>query len=88
MDIEGILFVSVPETYNESKQTVDEVMEKFGNAVRIYDYVVPRLTEVTKAIRQQTPMLVYEDKAARIKQGESIVAGLYQRLAKEVMNNE
>lgn len=88
LDIEGILFVSVPEKYKESQQTVNEVTQKFGNAVAIFDYVIPRLTEVTKAIRQQTPMIEYEDKAGRIKKGESIVAGLYKQLAKEVMENE
>lgn len=88
LDIEGILFVSVPEKYKESQQTVDEVTQKFGNTVNIFDYVIPRLTEVTKAIRQQTPMIEYEDKAGRIKKGGSIVAGLYKRLAKEVVENE
>lgn len=88
LDIEGILFVAVPEKYKESQQTVSEVIQKFGNTVTIFDYVIPRLTEVTKAIRQQTPMIKYEDKAGRIKKGESIVAGLYRQLAKEVMENE
>lgn len=87
LDIEGILFVSVPEKYKESKQTVDEVTRKFGDAVGVFDYVIPRLTEVTKAIRKQIPMIYYEDKTTRIKKGESIVAGLYRRLAKEVVNN-
>lgn len=88
LDIEGILFVAVPEKYKESQQTVEEVTRKFGNTVNIFDYVIPRLTEVTKAIRQQTPMLAYEDKAGRIKKGESIVANLYKQLAKEVVENE
>lgn len=88
LDIEGILFVAVPEKYKESQQTVEEVTRKFGNTVNIFDYVIPRLTEVTKAIRQQTPMLEYEDKAGRIKKGGSIVAGLYKQLAKEVVENE
>ncbi len=87
LDIEGILFVSVPEKYKESKQTVDEVTRKFGDAVGVFDYVIPRLTEVTKAIRKQIPMIYYEDKTTRIKKGESIVAGLYRQLAKEVVDN-
>lgn len=87
LDIEGILFVSVPEKYKESRQTVEEVTQKFGSVVGVYDYVIPRLTEVTKAIRKQIPMVCYEDKAARIKKGESIVAGLYRQLAKEVIEN-
>lgn len=88
LDIEGILFVAVPENYKESKQTVGEVMQKFGDAVKVYDYMIPRLTEVSKAIRQQQPMITYEDRAAKVKKGGSIVAGLYQRLAKEVIENE
>lgn len=88
LDIEGILFVAVPEKYRESKQTVDEVSQRFGDAVEVYDYVIPRLTEVTKAIRKQMPMIEYEDKTARIRKGESIVAGLYRRLAQEVTDNE
>lgn len=88
LDIEGILFVAVPEKYKESKQTVDEVTEKFGEAVRVYDYVIPRLTEVTKAIRRQIPMLDYEDKSSGLKKGNSVVADLYRKLAKEVMANE
>lgn len=87
LDIEGILFVSVPEKYQESKQTVDEVTRKFGDAVMVYDYVIPRLTEVTKAIRRQVPMVYYEDKKTGIKKGESIVADLYRQLAKEVIEN-
>ncbi|MCM1205048.1 MAG: AAA family ATPase [Bacteroidales bacterium] len=87
LDIEGILFVAVPEKYKESKKTVDEVTDKFGSSANIYDYIIPRLTEVTKAIRKQIPMIQYEDKVAKIKKGESIVAGLYRRLAKEVMEN-
>lgn len=88
LDIEGILFVSVPEKYKESRQTVDEVVEKFGGAVNVYNYIIPRLTEVTKAIRQQTSMICYEDKAAKIKKGQSVIAGLYRQLAKEVIENE
>ncbi len=88
LDIEGILFVSVPEKYKESKQTVDEVTQKFGDAVGVFDYVIPRLTEVTKAIRKQIPMIYYEDKTTRIKKGESVVAGLYRQLAKEVVDND
>ncbi len=87
LDIEGILFVAVPEKYKESKQTVEEVTRKFGDAVGVYDYVIPRLTEVSKAIRKQIPMIYYEDKITRIKKGESIVAGLYRQLAKEVVDN-
>ncbi|MCM1498514.1 MAG: AAA family ATPase [Clostridium sp.] len=84
LDIEGILFVAVPEKYKESRQTVDEVTAKFSEAVKVYDYVIPRLTEVAKAIRNQIPMIQYEDKAAKIKKGESIVAGLYRRLARTI----
>lgn len=85
LDIEGILFVAVPEKYKESQQTVDEVVERFGQIVGVYDYVIPRLTEVSKAIRKQLPMIQYEDRKAQIKKGESIVAQLYRQLAKEVI---
>lgn len=88
LDIEGILFVAVPEKYKESKQTVDEVTDKFGEAVKVYDYVIPRLTEVTKAIRKQVPMLDYEDKSTGLKKGDSVVADWYRKLSKEVMANE
>lgn len=88
LEIEGILFVAVPGNYKESQQTVHEVVEKFGDVVSVYDYVIPRLTEATKAIRQQKPMIAYEDRAAKIKKGQSIIADLYRRLAKEVIDNE
>lgn len=88
LDIEGILFVAVPKAYKESQQTVSEVAEKFGTAINVYDCTIPRLTEVSKAIRQQVPMTMYEDKSNGIKLGKSIIADKYRELAKEVMANE
>lgn len=85
LDIEGILFVAVPEKYKESKQTVDEVKEKYGAVVNVYDFIIPRLTEVAKAVRQQLPMLSYEDKTTGLKKGTSVVADLYRRLTQEVI---
>lgn len=80
LDIEGILFVAVPENYKESRQTVEEVTDKFGTSVNIYDYVIPRKTAVAKAIRKQASMIDYK--------ADGTVAGLYRRLAKEVIENE
>ncbi len=89
LEIEGILFVAVPKQPQlESKATEKEVTEKFGTAIKVYDYNIPRLTEVAKAIRKQVPMIMYEDKKNGIYLGESIVADLYRKLAKEVMANE
>ncbi len=87
LDIEGILFVAVPESYKESRQTVEEVVERFAGVVGVYDYVIPRLTQVSKAIRQQLCMIEYEDRKSNIKKGESIVAERYRQLAKEVIEN-
>lgn len=87
LDIEGILFVAVPESYKESRQTVEEVIERFAGVVDVYDYVIPRLTQVSKAIRRQMCMIEYEDRKSNIKKGESIVAERYRQLAKEVIEN-
>lgn len=87
LDIEGILFVAVPESYKESRQTVEEVVERFAGVVDVYDYVIPRLTQVSKAIRRQMCMIEYEDRQSNIKKGESIVAKRYRQLAKEVIEN-
>lgn len=87
LDIEGILFVAVPEQYKESQQTVEEVVERFAGVVGVYDFVVPRLTQVSKAIRHQLCMIEYEDKKSNIKKGESIVAKRYRQLAEEVIEN-
>ena len=81
LDIEGILFTSVPEKHKESIQTISEVKEKFGTAIPIYDFVIPRLTEVTKAIRKQVPMICFSDN----RKGKSVVADLYEKLAEEVI---
>lgn len=88
LDIEGVLFVAVPETELETRETVEEVSGKLGTAIKIYDYMIPRLTEVKKAIRKQVPMVMYEDKSNGIQLGESIIADKYRELAKEVMANE
>lgn len=86
LDIEGVLFCSVPENYEESIQTMQDVRRKYAETVHVYDYVIPRLTHVSKAVRKQIPVIHYSDK--KIKEGDSIVAELYNRLAKEVIDNE
>ena len=86
LDIEGILFVAVDDSYVSNKGIKKEVMSKFGELVNIYDFSIPRLDEVEKSITAMTPIREYKDK--KIKTGESIVAKLYDRLAKEVIGNE
>lgn len=86
LDIEGILFVAVDDSYVSNKGIKKEVMSKFGELVNIYDFSIPRLDEVEKSITAMTPIREYKDK--KIKKGESIVAKLYDRLAKEVIGNE
>lgn len=80
LDIDGILFVAVPEKYKESRQTVEEVMEKFSEMVNVYEFVIPKQTVVAQSIRRQLPMIACH--------AEGEIAKLYQRLAKEVMENE
>lgn len=77
LEIEGILFVSVPSNYTESKQTIEEVTDRFGEMIHIYDFVIPRLTEVAKANRNQKTLLEFGN-------GKSSVGCLYEQLAKEV----
>ena len=86
LDIEGILFVAVDNNFISNKDIKQEVFDKFGELVNIYDFSIPRLDEVEKSITAMTPICEYKDK--RIKKGKSIVAGLYERLAKEVEENE
>lgn len=86
LDIEGILFVAVDDSYVSNKGIKKEVMSKFGELVNIYDFSIPRLDEVEKSITAMTPIREFKDK--KIKKGESIVAKLYDRLAKEVVGNE
>lgn len=85
LDIEGILFVAVDDAYVSNKGIKQEVFDKFGELVNIYDFSVPRLDEVEKSITSMTPIREYKDK--KIKKGKSVVAGLYDRLAQEVINN-
>lgn len=80
LDIEGILFVGVPANHTEAKETIEEVTDKFGSSLNIYDYVIPRLTEVAKANRHQQTMIDYNNK-------KSLVGKLYEKLAKEFMVN-
>lgn len=86
LDIEGILFVAVDDSYVSNKGIKKEVMSKFGELVNIYDFSIPRLDEVEKSITAMTPIREFKDK--KIKRGESIVAKLYDCLAKEVIGNE
>lgn len=79
LEIEGILFVSVPTNQNDPKKTIQTVQDKYGEVVKVYDYIIPRLTEVAKANRSQRAMLEFDEK--------SIISGLYGKLAEEVMNN-
>lgn len=80
LDIDGILFVAVPGAYRESRQTVEEVMEKFSEIVHVYDFVIPKQTAVAQAVRKQLPMITCH--------AEGEIAKMYQRLAKEVIENE
>ena len=79
LEIEGILFVSVPTNQRDPKETIQTVRDRFGEVVNVYDYIIPRLTEVAKATRKQQAMLEANQ--------NSVVSDLYGRLAQEVMNN-
>lgn len=79
LEIEGILFVSVPTNQKDPKETIQTVRDRFGEVVNVYDYIIPRLTEVAKATRKQQAMLEANQ--------NSVVSNLYGRLAQEVMNN-
>lgn len=87
LELEGILFLAVPERQIEARTTITEVRERFAEVVDVYDFVIPRLAEVSKANRKQQPLNMYEDKSQGIKAGQSIVAGLYDELAREVMKD-
>lgn len=84
LELEGILFVSVPSGQIEAKNTMYEVKEQYGKDIKIFDYEIPRLTEVAKANRKQIPINCYEDKTRGLKQGQSVAAHLYNQLAQEV----
>ncbi len=86
LDIEGILFVAVDNAYVSNQGIKQEVMDKFGELVNIYDFSIPRLDEVEKSITLMTPIREYKDK--KIRKGQSVVAALYDKLAKEVIQNE
>lgn len=86
LDIEGILFVAVDDAYISNKGIKQEVFDKFGELVNIYNFSIPRLDEVEKSITTMTPIRDYKDK--KIKKGKSVVAELYDRLAQEVMSND
>lgn len=87
LELEGILFLAVPERQIEARTTITEVRERFAEAVDVYDIVIPRLAEVSKANRKQLPLNMYEDKSQGIKCGNSIVAKMYDALAEEVEEN-
>lgn len=86
LDIEGILFVAVDNNFISNKDIKQEVFDKFGELVNIYDFSVPRLDVVEKSIIAMTPICEYKDK--RVKKGKSIVAEIYEKLAREVEENE
>lgn len=85
LDVEGILFVNVEEDEIESRDSIVEVKEKYNGILPIYEFLVPHLTEVKRANRQQTPLIFY--KSRKVKKGKSRVADMYRRLAQEVINN-
>lgn len=85
LDIEGILFTKAAESFQITKKYKGLVRETYGDMIPVYDFVIPRLTEVSKALDENQPMIWYKDK--KVKQGESIVAHAYRKLAKEVIAN-
>lgn len=87
LELEGILFVAVPERQVDARDAINDVKEKFAEVIDIYDFTIPRLAEVPKANRRQVPMNIYEDKRRGIKCGSSVVAKLYDELAREVMED-
>lgn len=87
LELEGILFLAVPERQIEARTTITEVRKRFAEVIDVYDITIPRLAEVSKANRKQQPMNVYEDKSQGIKCGNSVVAKLYDELAREVMED-
>lgn len=82
LDIDGILFTKVTESFQIAKKYKQLVHDKYGEFIPIYDFVVPRLTEVSKAIDENQTLLQYKDKS-----GESAVADVYRMLAREVIGN-
>lgn len=88
LQIEGVLFVKTAENEIETKESVAEVKDKFGDYIYVFPYSTPRLTQVKRGMRSQTPMICFIDKKAGIHSGESIVGKIYMNVAKEVMINE
>lgn len=86
LQIEGVLFVKTAENEIETKESIAEVNDKFGDYIYIFPYSTPRLTQVKRGMRSQTPMICYGDK--KLHSGESIVGKIYMSVAKEVMGNE
>lgn len=85
LDIDGILFTKVTKNFWINKKYFEEVQEKYGEFIPIYDFMVPRRTEASKAIEHKIPLIEYEDK--KIKKGKSEVAQVYRKLAKEVIEH-
>lgn len=85
LDIDGILFTKVTESYQIAKKYIQQIHEAYGEYIPIYDFVIPRLTEVSKSIDENKVLIHYADE--RIREGESAVAKVYRQLAKEVINN-
>ena len=86
LDIDGILFTKVTETYQIAKKYMKQIREKYGEVIPVYDFVIPRYTEVSKAIDNNQTLIEYKDE--NIKAGESTVAQVYRQLAKEVVEHE
>ncbi|MDE6433722.1 MAG: AAA family ATPase [Lachnospiraceae bacterium] len=86
LDIDGILFTKVTESFQIAKKYMQQIYDKYGEFIPIYDFVIPRLTEVSKAIDENRPLIDYKDE--RIKEGESTVAKMYRKLAREVIAGE
>lgn len=86
LQIEGVLFVKTAENEIETKESISEVNDKFGDYIYVFPYSTPRLTQVKRGMRSQTPMICYADK--NLHSGESVVGKIYMNVAKEVMGNE
>ena len=80
MEIEGILMTLVDTRTNLARDVSNEIRDKYGNHIRIFDTEVPIGIKAAEATVAGQSIFAYDKK--------STVAQAYQNLTKEILNDE